>query len=58
MGAAFNIVKVSGDNQTGTLGKSLTLPLAVQAINNSNPQSGVVITFTDNGAGDHLAPTL
>lgn len=52
------ITKVSGDNQTGTVGTALPNPLVVQ-VNNStgNPQSGVTVNFAVTAGGGSVSPT-
>jgi hypothetical protein len=47
----------SGSNQTGAPGTTLPLPLVVTATNNGVNQSGVLVNFTDNGAGGQFTPT-
>jgi hypothetical protein len=41
----------AGNNQTGNLGATLNSPLTVLATNNGTAVSGVVVTFSDGGAG-------
>lgn len=45
------LVPTSGANQSGPVGTQLPQPLVATATNNGNPVSGVVVTFTDSGAG-------
>ncbi|MBR8841185.1 MAG: DUF4082 domain-containing protein, partial [Stigonema ocellatum SAG 48.90 = DSM 106950] len=55
----FNtITKVSGDNQTGSVGTALPNRLVVQ-VNNSagTPQSGVTVNFAVTGGGGSVSPT-
>jgi Domain of unknown function (DUF4082)/Bacterial Ig-like domain (group 1) len=55
--AVSTITKVSGDNQTGTAGTSLTNPLVVQVKNSAgNPQSGVTVSFAVTGGGGSVSP--
>jgi hypothetical protein len=43
-----------GNNQTGTVGTTLPVPLSVTATNNGVVVQGVTVTITDNGAGGTL----
>jgi hypothetical protein len=45
------LMPTSGANQSGAAGTQLALPLTATATNNGNPVSGVVVSFTDSGAG-------
>ncbi len=50
IGSTIN--KISGDNQSGTVGTVLSNPLVVQVEDgNNNPQSGVTVTFTVTQGG-------
>ncbi len=51
------LVKVSGDNQSGTTGSSLPNPLVVQVVNAQNsPQSGVTVNFAIANGGGSVSP--
>ena len=47
----------AGNNQTGNVGTTLPTALTVLATNGSTVQSGVTVSFTDNGAGGKFNPT-
>jgi Domain of unknown function (DUF4082)/Bacterial Ig-like domain (group 1) len=56
--AASNIIKVSGDNQMGTVGTPLPDPLVVQVLDTAgNPQSGVTVNFAVTAGGGSVSPT-
>ncbi|HEY3972908.1 MAG TPA: Ig-like domain-containing protein [Candidatus Sulfotelmatobacter sp.] len=46
-----------GNNQTGVAGTVLPTALTVEATSNGTAQSGVSVTFNDNGAGGIFNPT-
>jgi Domain of unknown function (DUF4082) len=51
------ITKISGDNQTSTVGTSLPNPLVVQVKNISGtPQSGVTVNFAVSSGGGSVSP--
>ena len=51
------LAKVSGDNQSGHAGVSLTHPFVVEVRDtNDNPAQGVTVTFTVTGGGGSLNP--
>ncbi|AFY40834.1 N,N-dimethylformamidase beta subunit family domain-containing protein [Nostoc sp. PCC 7107] len=53
-----NLLKVSGDNQTGTTGNALPDPLVVKVINAQNsPQAGVTVNFSVTMGGGSVSPT-
>jgi hypothetical protein len=54
--AAEILSATGGNNQTGAPGTTLPTPLTVTAMNNGSAQSGVSVTFTDNGAGGTFSP--
>lgn len=55
--AGSSIIKVSGDNQTGTIGTPLPEALVVQVLDTAgNPQSGVTVNFTVTAGGGSLSP--
>ena len=49
--AVLILSATAGNNQTGTVGVVLPVPLNVTATNNGGPASGVAVTFSDGGAG-------
>lgn len=50
--SATNLIAInSGNNQLGTQGLPFPLPLTVLATNNSNPTAGIIVIFSDGGAG-------
>ncbi|MGA7218821.1 MAG: choice-of-anchor D domain-containing protein, partial [Candidatus Sulfotelmatobacter sp.] len=51
---ALNVT--SGNNQSGSTGTALPLPLVVTATSNGNNASGVTVSFVDNGAGGSFNP--
>ncbi|MEH2263611.1 N,N-dimethylformamidase beta subunit family domain-containing protein [Nostoc sp.] len=52
------LVKVSGDNQSGTTGAVLSNSLIVQVLNSqNNPQSGVTVNFAVTSGGGSVSPT-
>lgn len=56
-GPAANLVLVSGNSQTGTVGQQLASPFVVKATDASgNPVSGVTVTFTVTAGGGTLSP--
>ncbi|MBU7587107.1 MAG: DUF4082 domain-containing protein [Nostoc sp. TH1S01] len=56
--AGSSLVKVSGDNQTGTVGSTLPTPLVVQVKDGSgNPQPGVTVNFAVTSGGGSVSPT-
>jgi Domain of unknown function (DUF4082)/Bacterial Ig-like domain (group 1) len=53
-----SIIKVSGNNQTGTVGTALSNPLIVQVKDSTgNPQSGVTVNFAVTSGGGSVSPT-
>ena len=49
------LVKISGDNQTGSTGVALTQPFVVEVRDvNGDPAEGVTVTFTVTGGGGSL----
>jgi len=53
-----SLVKVSGDNQSGTTGATLPNPLVVRVVNaQNNPQSGVTVNFVVTSGGGSVLPT-
>jgi hypothetical protein len=53
-----SIIKVSGDNQIGTVGTALSNPLIVQVKDGAgNPQSGVTVNFAVTSGGGSVSPT-
>ena len=53
-----NVLKVSGDNQSGTTGSTLANPLVVQVLDpNGTPQSGKTVTFSVTAGGGSVSPT-
>ncbi|BAY18544.1 Ig domain protein group 1 domain protein [Anabaenopsis circularis NIES-21] len=53
-----NLLKVSGDNQTGTTGNALPNPLVVKVVNAQNtPQAGVTVNFSVTMGGGSISPT-
>ncbi len=51
------LVKISGDNQTGSTGVSLPQPFVVEVRDvNGDPVEGVAVTFTVTGGGGSLNP--
>ncbi|WP_392479074.1 N,N-dimethylformamidase beta subunit family domain-containing protein [Nostoc sp. C110] len=53
-----NLIKVSGDNQSGVTGATLPNPLVVKVVNaQNNPQSGVTVNFTVTNGGGSVSPT-
>jgi Domain of unknown function (DUF4082)/Bacterial Ig-like domain (group 1) len=52
-----NLVKVSGDNQSGATGATLPNPLVVKVVNaQNNPQSGVTVNFAIESGGGSVSP--
>jgi len=52
------ITKISGDNQTGAAGATLSNPLVVQVKDSAgNPQSGVTVNFAVTSGGGSVSPT-
>ncbi len=52
-----SLVKVSGDNQIGTIGSALPNPLVVRVVNaQNNPQSGVTVNFAVTSGGGSVSP--
>jgi len=47
----------AGNNQTGNVGTTLPTALTVLAANGSTVESGVTVTFSDNGANGKFNPT-
>jgi hypothetical protein len=57
-GPPANVVKVAGDNQTGTVATALTDSLAVRVTDQyGNPVSGVTVTWTVTSGGGSVSPT-
>lgn len=55
--SSSSFAKVSGDNQTGTAGSSLSSPLVVQVTNiTGNPQAGATINFAVPNGGGSVSP--
>ncbi|MGJ5673033.1 MAG: N,N-dimethylformamidase beta subunit family domain-containing protein [Nostochopsis sp.] len=53
-----NLIKVSGDNQSGATGATLPNPLVVRVVNAQNsPQSGVTVNFAVLSGGGSVSPT-
>ncbi len=53
------LVKISGDNQTGSAGVSLPQPFVVEVRDtNGDPVEGVTVTFTVTGGGGSLNPEV
>jgi hypothetical protein len=52
------ITKVSGDNQSGTVGTTLTNPLVVKVTNNKNGKAvaNIIVTFTVKSGGGSVSP--
>lgn len=51
------LVKVSGDNQSGTTGTQLPNSLVVKVVNaQNNPQSGVTVNFSVTSGGGSVSP--
>jgi N,N-dimethylformamidase beta subunit-like, C-terminal/Domain of unknown function (DUF4082)/Bacterial Ig-like domain (group 1)/Bacterial Ig domain len=55
---ASNLTKLSGDNQVGTPGATLSNPLVVQVVDpNGNPLSGQTVAFNVTAGGGSVSPT-
>ncbi|MES1024409.1 N,N-dimethylformamidase beta subunit family domain-containing protein [Gloeocapsa sp. BRSZ] len=51
--------KVSGDNQSGTVGSTLPNPLVIRVENSAgNPQAGVTVSFTVDSGGGSVSPNI
>jgi uncharacterized protein (TIGR03437 family) len=56
---ATGISKVSGDNQTGSAGQALSIPLTIVVTNSANiPVAGVTVTFAAAGGGSLSATSV
>lgn len=54
--SSSTLSKISGDNQSGTVGTTLANPLVVQVASGGAPQAGVTVSFTVTG-GSSVSPT-
>ena len=57
-GANQVLIVNAGNNQTGNVGTTLPVSLAIEATNNGNPVSGVSVTFSSSGGGSFGTPTV
>jgi uncharacterized protein (TIGR03437 family) len=56
---AMAISKISGDNQTGFVGQTLPIPLALVVTNSLNiPVAGITVSFTAGGGGSLSATSV
>lgn len=56
--AGSTMIKASGDNQSGTVGTTLSDPLVVRVTDsNGNPQSGVTVNFAVSHCSASVSPT-
>ncbi len=58
VGPAADLVLVSGNSQSGTVGQALANPLVVKVTDaNGNPVSGTTVTFAVTAGGGSVSPT-